>query len=81
MEEALNEWLAKVEEQVNHVEDKVLEKATQQDLIQFETRLNEFEERTAQVEGLSAKVAEQAIQSYDEIKVKVFEIEDKYVLV
>ena len=30
---------------------------------------------------MSAKVAEQAIQSYDEIKMKVFEIEDKYVLV
>lgn len=58
MEEALNEWLAKVEEQVNHVEDKVLEKANQQDFVHFETRLNEFEERTAQVEGLSARIAE-----------------------
>lgn len=81
MEEALNEWLAKVEEQVNHVEDKVLDKATQFDLQGLETRLGHFEARTGQVEELSARIAEQAIHSYDEVKLKVIDIEEKYSLV
>jgi hypothetical protein len=32
MEAALNEWLEKVEEQVNHIEDKVNEKPSMFDL-------------------------------------------------
>ena len=39
MEEALNEWLSKVEEQVNQIEEKVNTRAAQIDLSSLEHRL------------------------------------------
>ena len=39
MESALNEWLERVEKQVNIIEDKIQEKASTFDLQQFELKL------------------------------------------
>lgn len=39
MEAALNDWLERVEEQVNIMDDKLQEKATVYDLQQFEYKL------------------------------------------
>ncbi len=46
MEEALNDWLSKVEEQVNQIEDKVMSRASLSDFKNLERRLQVFHEES-----------------------------------
>jgi hypothetical protein len=71
MENALNEWLVKVEEQVNQIEAAVATKTCDKDLKQLEQRL--IGEMSHRME-LGTKQRED-----DELKEKLFILEKKYV--
>lgn len=82
MEAALNDWLSKVEEQVNQIEDQVNSRAALSDLKSLEKRwaenVEEKEVRFQQLEQYCQRMCEQGNSRYEELQERSLDWEDRF---
>ena len=82
MEAALNDWLSKVEEQVNQIEEQVNMKAAENDLKNLERRWldtnEEKEVRFQQLEQYCQRMCEQGNSRYEEVQERSLDWEDRF---
>ena len=85
IEKALNTWLENVEDQVNSIEEMVQNKAFQGDMKNLEHKLNEIEQdqddKMAKVEKLCEQMTEKAVESHEELRQRLMDIEDRHVMI
>ena len=82
MEAALNDWLSKVEEQVNQIEEQVNTKAAEIDVKNLERRWldtnEEKEVRFQQLEQYCQRMCEQGNSRYEEVQERSLDWEDRF---
>ena len=82
MEAALNDWLSKVEEQVNQIEEQVNMKAAEIDVKNLERRWldtnEEKEVRFQQLEQYCQRMCEQGNSRYEEVQERSLDWEDRF---
>lgn len=81
LENALNDWLTKVENQVNQIEQSVISKGSERELRQLENLVTELQQKSEQqsrFELSNKHLLDQAFTSCEELKSQVFLLEKKY---
>ena len=82
MEAALNDWLSKVEEQVNQIEEQVNMKAAEIDVKNLERRWldtnEEKEVRFQQLEQYCQRMCDQGNSRYEEVQERSLDWEDRF---